>query len=63
MPGIRGKIEAILARLGRFKLDLEYTVGDGDESKRRATLFEWVTEAQCEQTSLTPPQSPRGDQG
>jgi hypothetical protein len=38
-------------RLGRLKLELENAVGDGDESKRRANLFEWVTSVRCERTS------------
>jgi hypothetical protein len=39
--GSKGKVESILARLGRLKVK-GGTVDDEDESKWRRILFEWV---------------------
>ena len=58
MPGVKGKIESVLARLGRFGVEQGSAVGDEGEFKRRTTLFEWVQFIDCERAfMLTPPQS------
>lgn len=56
VPGIlQGKIESVLARLGRLNVELGGTVGDKDESKRRTLLFEWVSFAPCERAFVLIP--------
>jgi len=53
VPVVRGKIETILARLGRLKDELG-NAGDGGESDRRRILFEWVSFDVCGRLSILP---------
>ena len=39
-PGVKGKIESVLTRLSRLKVEPGITVSDADESKRHTALFE-----------------------
>ena len=41
-PGVKEKIESMLARLGRLTAE-DGSVGDQDESKRKLILFECVS--------------------
>ena len=43
-PGVQGKVESVLARLGRLKAETGRGTADGeDESDRQMVLFEWVS--------------------
>ena len=41
LPGIKGKIVSVLARLDRLRAGAS-TTNDVEESQRRVVLFEWV---------------------
>ena len=52
MPGIQGRIDSVLARLGRLQVETGSIAGGGDEFKQQTVLFEWVSFARWRRSVL-----------